>query len=161
MHGMLNNKKIDTPSIDEIINSTGFLKRYFQFGSTQNNQESISKYIDSLQITPNNDLFDIQKMKRDLMFFCRQSGKNLNDNYAKLKQFITNTDIDKVIILGHSFAGIDQPYYSHIIIPLLVKSKWTFYCYKDNDDGRKAEAFAINFAKNNYLTLSDNPFPRW
>ena len=64
---------------------------------------------------------------------CKALRKNLKQNYESLKRFIRNKKIDEVVVMGHSFMGVDKPYYDDILVPALEKCKWTFYVYNDDD----------------------------
>ena len=106
---------------------------YFQFGSVQNLSIDIQEYVKTLNIKINNDIFNIVEFIDNLEIFCRELSKDIHSNYDNLRMFLRNKDIDEVIILGHSFMGIDLPYYDDVILPLLNDCKWTIYWYSDKD----------------------------
>ena len=64
---------------------------------------------------------------------CKTLTKNLKQNYESLKNFIQNKEFDEVIVMGHSFMGVDKPYYDDILVPCLEKCKWIFYVHNDDD----------------------------
>lgn len=66
-------------------------------------------------------------------------SKDLNSNIPKLKHFITGKNVDEVVIMGHSYSGVDKLYYEKLLIPRFMKAKWTIYCYttKDYEDALK------------------------
>lgn len=66
-------------------------------------------------------------------------SKNIDSNIPKLEIFLAGKDIDEVVIMGHSYPGVDKPYYEKVLLPRFLTAKWTFYCYsdKDFDDAQK------------------------
>ena len=66
-------------------------------------------------------------------------SKDLDLNIPKLNRFTTGKDMDEIVIMGHSYSGVDKPYYEKLLIPRFKKAKWTIYCYtdKDFDDAQK------------------------
>ena len=64
---------------------------------------------------------------------CKALTKNLNQNYECLKRFLQSKQFDEVVVMGHSFMGVDKPYYDDILVPYLEKCKWTFYVYDDKN----------------------------
>lgn len=64
---------------------------------------------------------------------CMALTKNLKQNYERLKDFVQNICFDEVVVMGHSFMGVDKPYYDDVFVPSLEKCKWTFYVHKDDD----------------------------
>ncbi len=60
--------------------------------------------------------------------------KNLNANIAILSKYIFESGlIDKVVVMGHSFMGIDKIYYSKVIIPLCKNAEWTVFSHDEKD----------------------------
>ncbi len=105
-----------------------------QFGSTQNDPAIIGE---TLQNKYTNDDFhgaSISQGVNEIIKYCYASYKNLDANYSLLKDFISNNPISEIIILGHSFDGIDEPYYSDVIIPALKDKKWVFYIHDNNEN---------------------------
>lgn len=66
-------------------------------------------------------------------------SKDIDSNIPKLEEFIAGKVIDEVVIMGHSYSGVDKPYYEKLLTPRFKKAKWTIYCYadKDFDDAQK------------------------
>ena len=66
-------------------------------------------------------------------------SKDIDSNIPKLEEFLVGKVIDEVVIMGHSYFGVDKPYYEKLLIPRFMKAKWTIYCYtdKDFDDAQK------------------------
>lgn len=70
---------------------------------------------------------------------ARSLSKDPIKNIPLLKQFLSKKQIDEIIILGHSYQGVDAQYYEKMLLQRLIKAKWTIYCYtdKDFDDAQK------------------------
>lgn len=60
-------------------------------------------------------------------------SKDIDSNIPKLEEFLVGKVIDEVVIMGHSYSGVDKPYYEKLLIPRFMKTKWTIYCYTDKD----------------------------
>ncbi|OPX92307.1 MAG: hypothetical protein A4E53_00564 [Pelotomaculum sp. PtaB.Bin104] len=84
--------------------------------------------------------------------FCEVASKNLNQNYVQLKSFIESTEIDEVIVMGHSIMGVDFPYYLEVIVPALIGCRWKFY-WHSNMDQDDIKAFINQFPLKNYTTV--------
>lgn len=100
-----------------------------QFGSTLNDPKVIEE---KLQNKYSDDDFygaSIRQGVNEIVKYCNASYKDLTANYPILKGFIADKPIAEVIIMGHSFDGIDEPYYSDILVPIFKDIKWTFYIH--------------------------------
>ena len=64
---------------------------------------------------------------------CKALTKNPKQNYEPLKFFIQNKSFGEVVVMGHSFMGVDRPYYDDVIVPCLEKCKWKFFYHNEND----------------------------
>lgn len=68
--------------------------------------------------------------------------KDIAGNMCRLETFIGSIcGIDEIIIMGHSFSGIDAPYYSQKFIPKFYNVNWTIYLHNDRDMN-EAQQFA-------------------
>ncbi|AZK47502.1 bacteriophage abortive infection AbiH family protein [Paenibacillus lentus] len=67
--------------------------------------------------------------------YYKQTYKNVNKFTYKL-QSLNDKDIDEIIILGHSLAGVDIPYFEYIDILTKQKCNWTVYYYCENEQHR-------------------------
>lgn len=105
-----------------------------QFGSTLNDPRAIEKRLQSKY--SNDDYYgaSISQGIGEIVKYCSASYKDLNANYPILKEFISNNPITEVVIMGHSFDEIDEPYYSEVLIPKFKDIKWTFYIYGELDN---------------------------
>lgn len=63
-------------------------------------------------------------------------SKNLESNYETLKEFLKDALIDEIVIIGHSFMGVDEQYYRDILVPLYKDKKWIFYYYQSDELAR-------------------------
>ena len=60
--------------------------------------------------------------------------KDIAGNMGRLETFVDGIcGIDEIIIMGHSFSGIDAPYYSQKLIPKFFNVNWTIYVHNDRD----------------------------
>lgn len=68
--------------------------------------------------------------------------KDIAGNMGRLETFVDGIcGIDEIIIMGHSFSGIDAPYYSQKLIPKFLNVNWTIYVHNDRDMA-EAQQFA-------------------
>lgn len=133
--------------VDLINNDT--VKRQIQFGSVGNNIEVIKKEIEEKY--GHNDFYtvSIEPGIEHIIGFCDAASKNLEKNYAALKSFISSKGIDEVIVMGHSIMGVDFPYYSNVIVPVLKDLRWIFY-WHSKDDRDKIDIFIRQFSLKNF-----------
>lgn len=61
-------------------------------------------------------------------------SKDIDSNIPKLEEFIAGKKIDEVVIMGHSFFGVDKPYYEKVLVSRYRKCKWTFFCHIEKDE---------------------------
>lgn len=104
-----------------------------QFGSTNNDSEKIKK---ALEHQYGNDDFygaSIELGVNKIVGYCDASSKNLKQNYPVLNNFISNQHVDEIIIMGHSYEGIDSDYYKDILIPRFRNCLWTIYIHPPGD----------------------------
>ena len=65
--------------------------------------------------------------------FMEKSTKKLSNNYKKLTYFAwTHSDIDTIVIMGHTLLGVDFPYYKEILIPFFKDKLWVFKSHNGN-----------------------------
>ena len=115
---------------DDLINDILELgKKRFQFGSTENRIEEWVVKLQRMSIDSNGQQISKEFIESRLRSIYRSFAKNLMDNYEGLERFVSRYKIDEVIIYGHSFMGVDEPYYRDILLPILKDIKWTFFCY--------------------------------
>lgn len=60
-------------------------------------------------------------------------SKDINSNLPILTNIITDKDISEIVIMGHSYLGVDKAYYEDVLIPKFQKVHWIIYCHKEHD----------------------------
>ena len=84
--------------------------------------------------------------------YCDASSKNLKHNYNTLRNFISASNINEVVIMGHSFEGIDSDYYKDILIPRLKNCLWSIYIHSSQDEA-KANIFITKYNLHNFQLI--------
>lgn len=130
--------------INDIIESG---KKRFQFGSINNHADEWIKYLKSIRLKSQGQLIDLDKIESNLEHISWAFSKDLKSNFDKLKSFLIDVSVDEVVIIGHSFMGVDEQYYCEVIIPFYKDKKWTFYYHKNDSE---AKAFVSKYSINNY-----------
>lgn len=137
----------EQPQVDEINND--ICREQIQFGSISNDAQKIKlelqkrfSYYDFFSVS-------IEPAIEHIIGFCDAASKNIKKNYKTLRDFISGKNINEVIIMGHSIMGVDFPYYSDVIIPVLKDCCWKFYCFSD-DDRKNTFKFIQRFSLNNF-----------
>lgn len=105
-------------------------RKKFQFGSTHNCLEEWDSLLKNIKIQNGGRLLNKEHLEQNVHQIYFSFTKSLSNNYDALKTFIEKQKIDEVMILGHSFLGIDRPYYDDIIIPLLRDCHWNIFCHQ-------------------------------
>lgn len=123
------------------------VRSYLQFGNPSNDYEKMEKWASNLHVQARNDLFSMKQVIDDLSYYLRSTFKSIDSNITRLEEFLKyNEPLHEVVILGHSFAGIDFKYYKLVLIPRFMDRNWTIYCHGDEDT-------AIQFATDNNLNI--------
>lgn len=120
-----------------------------QFGNPNNNP---GKVRDVLEREYGDDEFYgavIEPCVKLAAKYANAAYKDLTGNFAKLLSFLNGKDIDKVVVFGHSFDGIDEPYYSEVFIPKFRHLPWVFTSYSE-DDCRRANDFCLRLGINDF-----------
>lgn len=124
-------------SANELLdNALESSRKKFQFGSTQNKPDEWDGLCENTTIKSNGGLLQVRQVKDKVQRIYSAFSKNLPNNYNALRDFINSYEIDEVVILGHSYDGIDYPYYTDVIVPLLSDRHWTIYCYSGDDNAK-------------------------
>ncbi|WP_458451189.1 AbiH family protein [Fibrobacter sp.] len=103
-----------------------------QFGNPKESAEKLQRWLENKYVDNPWGCWVTDAIP-SIVELCKALTKNLKQNYESLKNFIQSKKFDEVIVMGHSFMGVDKPYYDDIIVPCLEKCKWTFYVHKDDD----------------------------
>lgn len=119
-------------------------QKKFQFGSTQNDPAMWNELCENIVIDGNGGLLQKKQVVNNIRRICAAFTKNLSDNYDALRNFIKNNDVDEIVIMGHSFTGIDYPYYKDVIIPLFGDRHWTIFWYSELDKNNAMEFVNAN-----------------
>ena len=64
--------------------------------------------------------------------YYHQTFKDINKYMYKLLDLI-NQDINEIIVIGHSVAGVDIPYYRYINMFIKKKAFWRVYYYSESE----------------------------
>ena len=59
--------------------------------------------------------------------YAKATFKDLSANYGILREFLGKRPFDTVVVFGHSFDGVDMPYYSDVFAPMLRDCRWVFW----------------------------------
>lgn len=105
-----------------------------QFGTPENNP--IIAQNDLEKRFRQDEFYDVavEPGVRYLVSFMNDVYKDIASNMGNLLAFVNGIfGINEIIIMGHSFSGIDEPYYSQILIPRFLNAKWTIYVHNDRD----------------------------
>lgn len=86
--------------------------------------------------------------------YCEAGGKCLSSNYQALCDHISKWEIDRVIVFGHSFDGVDRPYYDDVLVSRLGKLPWTFVTH-DEDSVWNAACFCRSAGIEDYSVVSN------
>lgn len=143
-------------SLPDILHIHGSLENdsEIQFGSIDNNAKKIRKNLERQYGDDDFYSVSIEPGVYQILSYCKAAYKNLETNYERLSAFISNYQIDEIVIMGHSYMGIDFPYYRDVIVPMLVKCKWNFFCHSQ-EDYNNAQYFV------NYFHLAQYQFINW
>ena len=138
-----------TRNIGDITTENIEVTEDLQFGSVDNNGETIKAEMERKYGQDDFYGASIEPGIYNIIEFCKVASKNLEMNYDSMNNFITNDDIDEVVVMGHSLIGVDYPYYADIIVPKLKDCRWVFH-WHSNSDKKDIEKFIKNFSINNY-----------
>lgn len=67
--------------------------------------------------------------------YYERTYKDVNKYMYKLLDLI-KMDIDEILVIGHSVAGVDIPYFKNIDVFTHYKAKWIVYYFGDNEKQR-------------------------
>lgn len=130
--------------INEIIESG---KKKFQFGSTENRINEWDEKLSRISLKSKGKLISRKSIEEKVHNIYRSFSKNLMDNYENLENFVFADKIEEVVVIGHSFMGVDEPYYRDVLVPMLKDCKWTFFCHGSRDT---AHAFVDKYNISEY-----------
>ena len=85
----------------------------------------------------------IKPAEEKYLIIAKAMSKDLNANIPELQRFLRNKKFEAVSIMGHSFMGVDSPYYEKVLIPMYSEINWNIFAHSSTDI-KNANAF---FAK--------------
>ncbi len=103
-----------------------------QFGNPNSSGDDVERMLND-KYKNDEDMYFIQNAIPKLASTCEAMSKSLRSNYKTLKHFLRGKGIDEVVVMGHSFLGVDKAYYDDIFVKLFQGVPWTFYWYSDGD----------------------------
>ena len=80
------------------------------------------------------DKYDEKKISicKAVKDYYSQTFKDINRYIFRLSN-LSDKDIDNIIVIGHSLAGVDIPYFKYIDISTNQNVMWTVYYHKDSE----------------------------
>lgn len=138
-----------TRNIGDITTENIEVTEDLQFGSVDNNGETIKAEMERKYGQDDFYGASIEPGIYNIIEFCKVASKNLEMNYDSLNNFINNNVIEEVVVMGHSLIGVDCPYYADIIVPNLKDCRWMFH-WHSNSDKKDIGEFIKKFSINNY-----------
>lgn len=75
---------------------------------------------------------------------AKDTSKDLKANIPNLQTFLSLRNIDEVVVLGHSYNGVDKFYYETFFVPKYSKVPWKIYCRTLRDSMAADTFFAAN-----------------
>lgn len=105
-----------------------------QFGSIHNNPNDIREFFSHQFQSDDYYGASIEPAVEHIFEFCTASSKDLSSNYDVLKGFIDDDRIDEIVVMGHSFDGIDSKYYTDILFEKFKHCKWVVYYHVTDPD---------------------------
>lgn len=115
-------------------------KSTLQFG---NPEQTPQKVKNELEKQYGDDEFYEASIKPAVENYVSMAGKfskNLVSNLPVLNSFLISKNVDEVVIMGHSYLGVDKFYYEQVFVPKFKTAKWTIYC-RDVNDVKRAVLF--------------------
>ena len=89
----------------------------------------------------------IKPAEEKYLIIADSMSKDLDENIPILRSFLKNKIFENVTIMGHSFMGVDKPYYDKVLIPMYSKLDWTIFAHGD-DAVKNAETFFARYGIN-------------
>lgn len=123
---------------DRVLHIHGYLKetlaneKMLQFGNPEGSAEHLQQRLENKYADHPCGSWVTDGI-HGVVELCRALTKNLKQNYENLRVFLRSEEINEVFVMGHSFMGVDKPYYDDILVSSLEKCKWTFYVHNDDD----------------------------
>lgn len=71
-------------------------------------------------------------------------SKDLQSNSPNLERFLKDKKLAEIVILGHSYNGVDKFYYDSVFVRKFSNISWTIYCRTLRDKNNADEFFSKN-----------------
>lgn len=105
-----------------------------QFGTPENHPDVIYSSLENIYLEDEFYNVTFALAISNISSYANNAYKGLNDNYVILRNFLNNFgQINEVVIMGHSYLGIDEPYYKDVLVPVLFGLRWTIYVHGQRD----------------------------
>lgn len=104
-----------------------------QFGNSEQTSSVVKKKFENAYGDDDFYGMSIEPAADNYAALADSFSKDIDSNIPKLEEFLTGKNVDEVVIMGHSYSGVDKLYYEKMLIPRFMKAKWTIYCYTDKD----------------------------
>lgn len=103
-----------------------------QFGNPNSSKTNVEQILDSKYKNTEEEYF-VRNAIPKLARTCEAMSKDLKSNYQSLRRFLSGKTINEVVVMGHSFLGVDKAYYDDIFVKQFRGLPWSFYWYSPND----------------------------
>lgn len=120
--------------------------RVIQFGNPFESGEKVRAELRE-HYNNNEDWNLVQSAFVKMARVCDAMSKSIESNYEKLRNFLSEKIFDEVVVMGHSFLGVDRAYYENVLVELFHDKLWTFYWYSEEDRNNACvakEAFKLS-----------------
>lgn len=115
--------------------------RTIQFGTPENHPDVVYSSLENIYSEDEFYNVTFAPAISSISSYANNAYKGLKDNYVRLRNFLNNIgQINEIVIMGHSYLGIDEPYYSDVLVPMLSGSMWTIHVH-DQEDIKQANQF--------------------
>lgn len=115
-----------------------------QFGNPEQTPSVVRKKFEDVYGNDEYYGMSIEPAADSYVSLAEKFSKDINSNIPELETFIERKSVEEVVVMGHSFFGVDKPYYEKVLISRYRKLKWTFYCHIEKDE-INAQKFIVNY----------------
>lgn len=105
-----------------------------QFGTPENNPETMYTMLENQY--DSDDFYNVTYAPAigKISTYASNAYKNLQANFPILRSFLVYQNmIDEIVVMGHSYMGIDELYYEKLLVPAYRNLKWTIYIHDQRD----------------------------
>lgn len=87
----------------------------------------------------------------DKAISCSEAAyKNIAANYSNVAEFLHKTDAETINVFGHSYDGVDMPYYRDVFAPLLSERHWVFWSRQPSEEQDRITDFCNQLGISNF-----------